>query len=250
MNNIKRLLELNIEIEGLLRVAEYRNSETIESLLISKAKQFIEILNSDIAGDKSESDITKTIPSDIESKEEDRSVDITATLIMESNISSPIYSPVIAESSSVVSEEMETMLELENETNEKPEEDTVTSTLPPVFIPSIQQQSNEQEEISTEISLPSEDDGHVMRIDEMIHRQSSRNLKKAFSINDRFRYIREIFDNDSAYFDETVKNLELLSNIDEVYDYLLGDMGLNHEDQTVKEFLSIIYNHFNVSDGR
>lgn len=250
MNNIKRLLELNIEIEGLLRVAEYRNSETIESLLISKAKQFIEILNSDIAGDKSESDITKTIPSDIESKEEDRSVDITATPITESNISSPIYSPVIDESSSVVSEEMETMLELENETNEKPEEDTVTSTLPPVFIPSIQQQSNEQEEISTEISIPSEDDGHVMRIDEMIHRQSSRNLKKAFSINDRFRYIREIFDNDSAYFDETVKNLELLSNIDEVYDYLLGDMGLNHEDQTVKEFLSIIYNHFNVSDGR
>lgn len=250
MNNIKRLLELNIEIEGLLRVAEYRNSETIESLLISKAKQFIEILNSDIAGDKSESDITKTIPSDIESKEENRSVDITATPITESNISSPIYSPVIDESSSVVSEEMETMLELENETNEKPEEDTVTSTLPPVFIPSIQQQSNEQEEISTEISIPSEDDGHVMRIDEMIHRQSSRNLKKAFSINDRFRYIREIFDNDSAYFDETVKNLELLSNIDEVYDYLLGDMGLNHEDQTVKEFLSIIYNHFNVSDGR
>lgn len=255
MENIKQLLELNIEIEGLLRVAEYRKSEIVDSLLLAKSKKFLDILNAAIADGK-----LSTVPSIVAHSIPDQQVvadteveDMVCTLQAEAN-SIPQKAENIDDINDTnedipESDEIETVLEMDTSIKETQECPIAETQDQQVSNPDTKKEKEEavniesQNEISP--SILSSDSNHVMRLDEMIHRQSSRDLKKAFSLNDRFRYIREIFNNDAEYFDETINNLEMLSNLDDVYDYLLGDIGLNHEDETVKDFLEIIYNHFN-----
>lgn len=258
MENIKQLLELNIEIEGLLRVAEYRKSEIVDSLLLAKSKKFLDILNAAIADDK-----LCTDPSIVAHSINDQQV------VADTEVENMVCTLKAAETNhipqkaeniddiddtdenipDIMSEEIETVLEMDTSGQETLDCPIVVTHDQPEFNPDTKKEKEEavniesQNEISP--SILSSDSNHVMRLDEMIHRQSSRDLKKAFSLNDRFRYIREIFNNDAEYFDETINNLEMLSNLDDVYDYLLGDIGLNHEDETVKDFLEIIYNHFN-----
>lgn len=256
MENIKQLLELNIEIEGLLRVAEYRKSEIVDSLLLAKSKKFLDILNAAIADDK-----LCTVPSIVaHSTPDQQAVADTEVEDMVCTLQSAEANPITQKAENTddnndtdedipESDEIETVLEMDTSVKETQECQIAETQDLPVSNPDTKKEKEEavniesQNEISP--SILSSDSNHVMRLDEMIHRQSSRDLKKAFSLNDRFRYIREIFNNDAEYFDETINNLEMLSNLDDVYDYLLGDIGLNHEDETVKDFLEIIYNHFN-----
>lgn len=259
MENIKQLLELNIEIEGLLRVAEYRKSEIIDSLLLAKSKKFLDILNAAISDNKLCTDppiVVHSITNQqvvADTKVEDMVCtlpDTEVNSIPQKTENNDDINDTNEDIPDIMSEEIETVLEMDTPAKETQECPIAETQDQPISNPDTIKKDKEeavnvesQNEISP--SILSSDSNHVMRLDEMIHRQSSRDLKKAFSLNDRFRYIREIFNNDAEYFDETIKNLEMLSNLDDVYDYLLGDIGLNHEDETVKDFLEIIYNHFN-----
>ncbi len=247
MDNIRKLLEINTEIEGLLRVAEIRKTEVVESLLLSKTEEFAYLLKSSISMKNLEKPSCST------------NVPVSQTVGESNNTSPTVISDTrpephdkIVPQPDELSEETETVLEMEVESGEKPVHDSNSNVTPPnfnnsvAFTPVMINNVNTKSMDDVTMSSTVNSEGvHVMRVDEMIHRQSSRDLKKAFSLNDRFRYIREIFDNNASYFDETINNIEMLSNLDEVYDYLLSDIGLNHEDETVKEFLAIIYNHFN-----
>lgn len=335
MDNIKQLIELNIEIEGLLRVAEYRKSNQVESMLLAKSTIFLDLLKDALTENKSKPEISKETSAPLSPQESDTEVEHTTVppsatenhsgLKVESNkckiddstdnISGNIQAPteeslpdpttdsisddtqnpttgvlpdptpdiisgdtldpttdpttdIFTDASTNISldiasdpipdqmisegahDEIETVLEMDVEDQEGDGEPNIDQA-PPLYN-TISRQEDNYNPFVTEKNYgvsPSQDfqleSGHVMRVDEMIHRQSSRELKKAFSLNDRFRYIREIFDNDANYFDETIKILDMLSNLDEVYDYLLGDLGLSHEEEAVKDFLAIIYNHFN-----
>ncbi len=66
------------------------------------------------------------------------------------------------------------------------------------------------------------------------------NITSAFSINDRFLFLRELFDGDSQKFDDTISRLELMHNIDEVGDYLASELEWDMSDEVVKEFLRLV----------
>lgn len=71
------------------------------------------------------------------------------------------------------------------------------------------------------------------------------NLLQAFTLNDRFRFTRMLFNGDSEDFTETVNLLAQLPNKEDAHDYLINDLMMDPADEVVKEFLSFIDAHMN-----
>lgn len=63
---------------------------------------------------------------------------------------------------------------------------------------------------------------------------------KYFSINDRYRFRRELFNDDEEEMEETLDVISRLSGADEVLDYLANDLCWDIESDTVKDFVSIV----------
>lgn len=61
-----------------------------------------------------------------------------------------------------------------------------------------------------------------------------------FSVNDRYRFRRELFNFDDAEMEDTIDALSNLSDEDEIMDYLANDLCWDVDDETVQDFISII----------
>lgn len=83
-----------------------------------------------------------------------------------------------------------------------------------------------------------------LRVDEMLSRREARSLRRAFTINDKFRFRRELFGNDDKLFGNTIDMIEALKNMDDAIVYMRDDLGWNLEDDNVKDFAAIVANHF------
>lgn len=66
---------------------------------------------------------------------------------------------------------------------------------------------------------------------------SKRNLKRGFSLNDRFLYARELFDNNMKAFDSTLKSLEGVQDFSVIEDYFYNELDWDSENPIVKEFM-------------
>lgn len=66
---------------------------------------------------------------------------------------------------------------------------------------------------------------------------SSRNLKARFSLNDRFLYARELFDNNMKTFDSTLKSLEGVKDFGVIEDYFYNELDWDPQNPIVKEFM-------------
>lgn len=83
-----------------------------------------------------------------------------------------------------------------------------------------------------------------LRVDEMLSRREARSLRRAFTINDKFRFRRELFGNDDKLFGNTIDMIEALKNMDDAIVYMRDDLGWNLDDDNVKDFAAIVANHF------
>ena len=72
---------------------------------------------------------------------------------------------------------------------------------------------------------------------------AARNLAKAFTLNERFRFIREVFGGDAVDFENTLHVLEDFDNPDEVADYIYNEMMLDPADRAVADFVTLVQNH-------
>lgn len=66
-----------------------------------------------------------------------------------------------------------------------------------------------------------------------------------FSINDKYRFIREIFGNSAPAFNDAIEMVGSMRSLDEAYDYFLNELGWDADDEAVSDFLVIVANHFN-----
>ncbi len=103
--------------------------------------------------------------------------------------------------------------------------------------------ANEEEEFEEEPYEEPETDEPV-RLDEMLQRSRSKDLKSAFSLNDTFRFRRELFSNSGAEMTDALHLVEAMQSFDEAEDYFYGDLGWDRESDDVKDFMAIIKNHF------
>lgn len=83
-----------------------------------------------------------------------------------------------------------------------------------------------------------------MRLDEKLQRNLSKDLRAAFSLNDMFRFRRELFGNNAAEMTDAIHLVEAMQSYAEAEDYFYGDLGWDKESEEVKEFMTIIRNHF------
>lgn len=83
-----------------------------------------------------------------------------------------------------------------------------------------------------------------IRLDEKLAREGSRNLRKAFSINDRFRFRRELFGNSDIEMSDTLNLVEAMTTYPEAVDYFMTDLQWDADNPEVKDFMAIIEKHF------
>ena len=82
-----------------------------------------------------------------------------------------------------------------------------------------------------------------MRVDEKLQRAMARELRRAFSLNDRFRFRRELFRGNDALMDDALRRIEGMTSYAEAERYFLQDLGWDADDATAADFLAIVRNH-------
>ena len=128
----------------------------------------------------------------------------------------------------------------------KAEEPIATSTsLPEVKEPEIAPESKpEVSEVVEEVVPPS---SPIPPVSNLLHEEHAKVVSEVtpkFTINDRFRFRKELFDGDGSAFDEALATIASMSSAKEIEEYLSDDLCLDLENQDVADFLAIVTSRF------
>lgn len=169
-------------------------------------------------------DIDKYTPSEIEADNEDNSI-ITD------------YEPI------------ETQIKDESENDDFIEESDIESVeiVSEDIFESIDSETEELDDIDSYDDI--EDDNTVLSepitIEEKLAIQNTRDLRTAFTINDRFRFKRELFGNKDTELADALNMISAMSSFAEVLEYFFEDLEWDKDNPEVIDFLKIISNYFN-----
>ena len=103
---------------------------------------------------------------------------------------------------------------------------------------------DEDEEPPVFSKMTDEEEEQDLRVDEILHRNLSKNLRKAFSLNDHFRFRRELFSNSDPEMTDTLNLVETMESFQEAEEYFYNDLGWDPENMDVADFMAIIKKHF------
>lgn len=92
--------------------------------------------------------------------------------------------------------------------------------------------------------LPPDAPSAPVTLEEALQRQQAKELRKALSLNDRFRFRRELFGNSDIRMNETLALIDAMNSYDEAEDYILNDLNWDIENPEVAEFMKIVQKHF------
>ena len=92
-------------------------------------------------------------------------------------------------------------------------------------------------------SMPSASDAAI-RVDEMLSRRSTADLRKAFTLNDKYRFRRELFGNSDAAMTDALNVIAAMHSGTEAEEYLYGDLGWDEMQPDVKDFMAVVKSHF------
>ena len=244
-NSLETLLKQVLELEGLLLIAEKRGND-VPNLVIDMIKQKAAAIG-EMAGvaasynkqgidalpdDEPDDDITVEFVDDEETASADEPV--------EAESSAPVAAepePVVAPEPSVVQSEP-----APEPTPVSEPEPTPVDEPEPVEAPTLAPEEVEPEAESEEFE-PDPDD-QPLTLDEALHRDMTKDLRQAFSLNDRYRYRRELFGNSDSVMNETLNLIEAMHSFDEAEDYFYNDLQWEHDSPEVADFMVIIKNHF------
>ena len=244
-NSLETLLKQVLELEGLLLIAEKRGDD-VPNLVIDMIKQKAAAIG-EMAGvaasynkqgidalpdDEPDDDITVEFVDDEETASADEPV-------AEAH-SAPVAAepePVVAPEPSVVQSEP-----APEPTPVSEPEPTPVDEPEPVEAPTPAPEEVEPEAEPEEFE-PDPDD-QPLTLDEALQRDMTKDLRQAFSLNDRYRYRRELFGNSDSVMNETLNLIEAMHSFDEAEDYFYNDLQWEHDSPEVADFMVIIKNHF------
>lgn len=83
-----------------------------------------------------------------------------------------------------------------------------------------------------------------IRVEEAISRNECRDLRKAFTLNDKFLFRRELFGGSEQEFADTIDLIMAMHSADEAREYLIDDLQWDEQNPVVQDFMDIITNHF------
>ena len=67
-----------------------------------------------------------------------------------------------------------------------------------------------------------------------------RDIMSTFTINDRFLFLRELFDGDDQRFNETIDSIQQMANMNQVENYIADVLDWDHSNEVVKEFTRLV----------
>lgn len=233
MDEIKSMLREVLELEGLLMVADSRGDETpdaVFTLIKEKIEQLREYTSClpDVAVDEQVGEEVDEQEPVVEPEDETEYV-LEAEL--EEEIEPEIEPEVVAEPE--IEEEPES--ELEEEIEAEPEEE-----LEPEIVPEIEAEPEPEIIKNVDETAPET----IITLDEAFIRNKAKDLKSAFSLNDTFRFRRELFGNSAADMNDAIDLVNAMNSYEEAEDYFINDLGWDAESDEVGEFMEIIRNHF------
>ena len=254
-NSLETLLKQVLELEGLLLIAEKRGDD-VPNVVIDMIKQKAAAVG-ELAG-VAASDNKQGIDALPDDEPDD---DITVEFVDAEDAPSaaePVAeapsAPVATEPESVVAPEPVVAPESEPsvvQPEPAPESTPVSEPEPtPVDEPEpepIEAPTPAPEEVEPEAEAeefePDLDD-QPLTLDEALQRDMTKDLRQAFSLNDRYRYRRELFGNSDSVMNETLNLIEAMHSFDEAEDYFYNDLQWEHDSPEVADFMVIIKNHF------
>lgn len=274
--NIEELITINYELEGLLYLAMHRGDDTpkeVWSLISDKIKSLNEGISPAVEDDDVDTDDT---PDNAVISCNDE-VDVTAEeqpeieepenqeeeLEEDTAESSQPQLTIIGESTEELPEHCDAEPEascqdIEQEPSTEPE--PIAEPMPgtTVEIETVEPEPEEEEDSEPEdepepeeeeIVMPQDDttdtdNEEPIRLDEKLARENSRNLRKAFSLNDMFRFRRELFGNSATEMTDTLNLVEAMSSLSEANDYFYNDLEWDASNPEVQDFMDIIAKHF------
>ena len=94
--------------------------------------------------------------------------------------------------------------------------------------------------------FPEVDDEPIgpLRVDEKLQRTMSKDIRKAFSLNDRFRFQRELFAGSANAMDTAIEHIEAMRSYGNAELYFYSQLHWDRDDEVVKDFMAIVRNHF------
>lgn len=87
-------------------------------------------------------------------------------------------------------------------------------------------------------------DNDTITIGEMMSVRQAKELRKALSLNDRFRFRRELFGNSDVTMNDTLNLIDTMNDYNEALEYLTQDLDWSPEEPVVQEFLQLVERHF------
>lgn len=235
--DIRKMIAEAYELEGLLLLADNRGVDTPEYVFTAIGEKLdrLQMLLGEREGDEGEetqedacmveNDVADAGSEEPEPEPEEDVAEVTAEQVADGEYDN----------------EQEPMVELvlDDEPTAAPDAET-----PSVADETEAVEAEDNIEEEPEASEKASDDSEPMRLDEKLQRSRSKDLKSAFSLNDTFRFRRELFGNSAAEMTDALHMVEAMHSFDEAEDYFYGDLGWDRESDDVKEFMAIIKNHF------
>lgn len=266
-NSLEQLLKQVLELEGLILVAQRRGEETplaVHQLISEKAAQIGAFAAAEkpadepakqnaidaLPDDEPDDDITlEFVDEDADTADEDANATDTAAADEE-----PQPEPEVTV---VVDDEPEVVVEVVPEPEPAEEPEAEPQPEPEPEPESIEEEATAQEaadaESEPEIAADAEPvtaddfttvDDEPVRLDEALQRNMVKDLHHAFSLNDRFRYRRELFGNSDQVMEETLNHIESMATFDEAENYFYNDLEWEYDSPEVADFMVIIKNYF------
>ena len=135
--------------------------------------------------------------------------------------------PIQAEAETVVEEPEVKQIVTEEVIKEVPHEET------PV---------EEPVAVQPEPVMPPERPG--LFLNDLLEKKNLSDFRKAFSLNDRFRFRRELFGGDEARMNKAINDLNDLHSYEESVTYLNNELKWNIEDEAVADFIKLLEKRF------
>lgn len=82
------------------------------------------------------------------------------------------------------------------------------------------------------------------KLEDRLARANARDIFKAFTLNDKFRFRRELFRNSQADFDDTLDIIASMGSFEEAEEYFYDDLCWDAENDDVRHFMEIVAKHF------
>ncbi len=243
--NIEEMITLNYELEGLLYLALHRGDDTppkVWEMISAKIESLREAIPDNFSDNNEEKTVAQHDDEEETINNENRNA---AQAIVNDNDNQPTHNaedtnelqplPIPEEPTQPATpDEMMTLIkeeELEAAEAEPLEEPRIN--LQDKYVPFSEQKVSASDSANSNI-----------RLDEKLARENSKNLRKAFSLNDKFRFRRELFSNSESTMMETLDTIEAMSSISEALDYFYNDLNWDESNQDVIDFIEIVTHHF------